>query len=120
MREVKEIPKYKHEAALDPWLTMVLDGKVRELDAADLDGRYKNQRSAASAIRQGATKRNVAVTVSVQGDLLYVHAHVNGAPAKAAAKRTPAKKAAAKRAPAKATAAKRTAKKAAASRGTDG
>lgn len=83
----------------DPWLDGLFDGKLRVLEASDLEGRYGTPRSAVSAIRQAARSRKLTVTVAVRGTDVYVQAKdapsSNGdKPAKPAAKRPPRKAAA--------------------------
>jgi uncharacterized protein (DUF58 family) len=92
MKTVTAIPPAEYAARRDPWLDVLLDGKLRELSPEDWQDRYKTARSAASAIHQAGRKRGHPVTVAIRGDNLYVQAKAPSAngkrPRKAAAAKT--------------------------------
>ena len=109
MKQVTAIPEAERHVRHDPWLDKVLDGTLRLLAESDWKPRYKSTRSAASAIHQAASKRDMRATVAIRGSDLYVQGLNGAAPAKRARKTAPVK-ATAKKAGVKTTATKRTAK----------
>jgi hypothetical protein len=92
MRVVKSVPPAV-TVYRDPWLDELLDGQLRHLEMQDWRRRYKNRRSATSAIRQAASKRGVEVTIAVRDYDLYVQGITTAQPIKKATRQPPTKRA---------------------------